>query len=443
MKSSSLKFLNLLWIFTIFYYCFGRVNWEIPNYLVLIIYVFICYTCINIGYKFNKWNVRMKNALKKDVSSTKQIEFNDIKFLFICSCIFLIVFQIAWVYTYFGSINFSNIFKVLGNNYFSRLDTELSGNSFVMQIKTFFWIFSYFVYPLGFIFFNKMEFRCKLLFIITIIVDIFASLNMGISKNIGDIVIVFIGILLLNPQIESTNESIKLAVKRNKKKIFFVILIAILFLVIFGVIQTQRHMALGRKEISMKVDARFGSLRKITLFDVLLGDNKTVINVVDQFGRYLSHGYTGLAYALTLNFKNTWGLGFSRALMEYAQQYLGISVSQLTYCARIEDVYGWSNGVNWPTAFVWIGNAVSLWLVPLVMVWLGRLWCKAEYMWRVKQRVMGLIVYSQLFIAFVYMSCNAQIVQSRQAFIATIMMMILFEGYRFRIRTKKIIPTWL
>lgn len=449
MKSNSIRFLNVLWVFTVLYYCFGRVQWKIPSYPALLIYVTICYASINIGYRHNKWQAYMKRMdgqrryKAMPETTAKDISFDDVKALFVFSCVFVIVFQILWVYTYFGMFRLSNMLSIIGSNYFSRLETELSGNSATMQIKTFFWIFAYFVYPIGFYFFREMHLPYKILFIFSMIIDIMASLNMGISKNLGDVIIIFIAVILINPTTSNTGESIRKTLKKNRKRILIVGLITLTFLIMFGVIQTQRSIAVGHTGINIKVNARFGNIRQVTLIDLLFAGNRSLSNVFDQLGVYLSHGYTGLAYALNLNFENTWGLGFSRALMDYARQYLGIDVSSLTYCARLEETYGWPNGVSWPTAFVWIGNAVSLWLVPFVLLWLGRLWCKAEYIWRYEHRLMGLIVYSQFFIAFVYMSCNAQIVQSRQAFIATIMMLILFNGHIFKRGTKDIIPSWL
>lgn len=424
MKSSAMKFLNIFWIFSLIYYCFGRVQWKIDSYILVVLYATICYLCINIGYYRTNRKIRCSNYSMQPVIT--KIEYKNIAKFFRLCCIITVIFQVGWVFTYFHSFSIVSAITKIGSNYFDRLDTELSGNSFFLQIRTLLWIFAYFVYPIGFSFFSEMKIYDKAIFIFTMLIDILASLNMGISKNIGDVIIIFLAVLFLNPRLQGLNDNIKQKMKKHRRMIFTAVVVGVIFLISFGAVQIKRNEALGRSAIPNTVRAAFGTIRPVTIFDYLLGGNSIVVSVFDQFARYISHGYTGLAYALSLPFKNTWGLGFSRALMDYARQYLGISVSANTYCARIDEVYGWTNGVYWPTAFVWIGSAVTFWGVPIVMYFLGKLFCKAEYNWKIENKVVSLVLYCQLFLAFVFMPCNAQIVQSRASFTATFLLLIMY-----------------
>ena len=283
----------------------------------------------------------------------------------------------------------------------------------------------------GFSFFKEMGKFDKVLFGLSLLVDVFAALNLGISKNIGDIIIIFISVLLLNTHNEIKSKQEKINNRKKFLKIFFSVII--LFLV-FSIMQDKRFEAVGKNTVTIKCDSKFGIVRENSIIDILCFGSPSLVYLIHSLCNYFSSAYTALALSFTLPFKTTYGLGFSRALMEYANQYLHISVMQNTYCQQLEDVYGWLNGVSWPTAFVWIANSVSLIGVPLVMIFLGRIWCKAEVAWKSKRRLIGLIMYCQLVIAFVFLPCNAQIVQSRGAFIATTIMFVLFVFRKWKLK---------
>lgn len=418
MKKNSLHFFNWYFLFSIFYYCFGRYKWNIPSYPKLIIFLITCYFFLNIGYRLTwKNKSTLMYGIRREYEF-KLVPYKFIRTLFFISSLALIIFQVVWVIVFFDHFSIMNIFSMLGDNYYSRLDTTFDSKIPIMQFRTLLWGITLFSYPIGFLYFKIMPRKDKILFLITIMVDVFAALNMGISKNIGDIVIIFLGMMLLKNTVSTSRKS----KRQNKKNIIKIITVIIGFLILFGYIQNIRGQVSTGKIFNPY--GNFASYREKNIFNIIFGSN--ICGIIDKIGSYVSHAYTGLAYALELPFKNTYLLGFSRSLMEYIEQYVGISVSDLTYNFRIDKIYGWHNGQWWPTAFVWIGNAVSFVFVPLVIFLLGVFFRYLEDDFAKTGNIITATFYSQICITLVYLPCNMQIFQSRQSLFGTLTLLILF-----------------
>lgn len=432
-RSKTLLFLNLLWAFTIVYFCIGKFQWIIPSYFLVITFVVISFLAINIGYFTVPHALRVKTQTEL-VSLDMSEVFHKYRILFAACCVLTIAFQVLWVVTFLGKFSFLSAFEMIGENYFERMEVEFEDTNALMRVRTLFWIVTYFVYPIGFMFFKHMPFRYKLLFIATVIIEVFASLNMGVSKNIGDLALIYILILLFKAASTSCLAARKRATAKKREFLIKIVLILVVFLIAFSLIQSQRDSA------SQTVDnpfEGFAHVRNVSLFDFFFGKNTPITNTLDKMGYYISHGYAGLAYAMEIPFESTYGLGFSNSLLEYAGQYFDLpsSVRQATYNFRLQSQFGWQDGKWWSTSFVRIANAVSFWLVPLVMFLFGRLFGSAERRWQAEGDVISLILCCQLFIGFVYASCNLQIFQGRQALIATFLLLgIYFVRNTLRIR---------
>lgn len=425
---NTIRLFNIYFAFTIIYYCTGQWKWNIPSYFKLVAFLLICYTMLNVGYSFVKVRRHAYLHTYQRPVSTYEIDYPSLRTLFLVSSIALIIFQIAWVIVFFGSFSITNVFSVLGNNYFNRLSTTFESSIPIMQVRTLLWGITLFCYPIGFLYFRKMPSIDKLIFILTIGVDIFASLNMGISKNIGDIVVIFISTFLLKLSSRDVKERKKIGSTTRK-----VILALIIFLVMFSQIQNARHLTYSGKTNPY---GAFATTREITWYNLIFGKESTITNLIQSIGGYVSNSYTGLAYALELPFKNTWGIGFSRALMEYVEQYLHIGLSANTYNARVEALYGWHDGMWWPTAFTWIANSVSIWGVPIIMLILGVFirYLEDEYA-RTKDIVVA-VLYGQMIITLFYLPCNMQVFQSRASLFGMILLFILLI---YRKKQRKVI----
>lgn len=430
---SCIKFFNLYFLFTVLYYVFGKWVWNIPSYVKLLSYLFLCYLMLNVGYKLSwKGHGILKIGLNRSYMDIP-VTYENVRPIFWISSICLIVFQITWVLAFFDSFSIANIFQVLGENYYSRLETSFDSSIPIMQLRTLFWGVSLFSYPIGFLLFSEMPFLDRILLLLTVSIDVFASLNMGVSKYIGDIVIIFIGITLLKYCTGTKTSDNGGKQKGNFKKIAIVIVV---FLVIFVIVQNLRG-----EETTVRVNpyGKFASINENAIHYVVFGENSFISNLLDNIGAYVSHSYTGLAYALELPFENTYGIGFSRSLMEYVEQYLHISLSYYTYNARADLFYGWHNGQWWPTAFTWIANAVSFWGVPIVMLLLGIFIRHLEDDYANNKNILSAVMYGQMVITLIYLPCNMQIFQSRSSLWGMVMIIFLwilrFRYFRFDLRT--------
>lgn len=425
MKNKSILLLNIYWIFSIVYYCFGKWQWNIPSYIILLAYVALNYIFLNVGYRF--CNVSAFSEIDADTLGPLEnpiSQFKKYRTLFTIACILTIIFEVSWVITFLGEFSIFDVFDKLGENYYERMEAEFDSPVLIMQIRTLLWIFTYFAYPIGFMFFKEMAWPFKVLFIVTVIIEVLASLNVGVSKNIGDLVIILIATLLLRTHSQSAKKINPAEQAKKKKLIFRISALLVVFLIAFSTVQSLRA---GASDVVNNPYGKFAQIRDHSLFDIFFGKNSSITSALDSLGVYCSHGYTGLAYALTIPFESTNGIGFSTALMQYMESYLGIpSPASHTYNYRIFSEFGWKNGQWWPTAFVWIGNAISLWLVPISMFFLGSLFRKAECRWKSKKQLLSLVMYCQLFIAMIYLPCNAQIVQGRQALIATALLFVMY-----------------
>lgn len=432
MYKNSLKIFNIYYLFTILFYCFGKYKWEIPSYPKLLLYVVFCYVALNAGYAcFYVRKGKLLFGYYREYKKVK-IEYRKIRPLFLISAFSMIFFQILIVVVYFDKFSIANVFSMIGDNYYARLQTTFDSTVPIMQVRTLLWGLTMFVYPITFLYFENMRVSDRIIGIATICIDILSSLNLGISKNIGDIVVALIAMVILRNAVNPDPVEYSKEKRKNIKRIIIVIMI---FLILFTNIQSSRSAA---KSGSTNPFRAFSSLREHTVYSLVFGADSSFVSMIDKVGEYFSHAYTGLAYALELPFKNTYGLGFSRALMEYANQYFHISLSDLTYNARIETINGWYDGMWWPTAIVWIANSVSFLFVPVILFLIGMFVRRLENEYAATRSPIVAAMYWQMVILLFYLPCNMQIFQSRAALWGMILLTIAYMFRRTLRRTFKV-----
>lgn len=431
-RKDLMKIINIYLFITLLYYFFGRYNWEIPSGIKLLSYILILIITMNIGY-YSKINIVLSESPTRLLSKKEYILSNNVRIIFKISCLSIIFFQIIWVFTFLGSFSILNVFNSLGDNYYNRLSFSNSDSVLIMQIRTLLWGLTLFAYPIGFIYFKQLTHTDKVLFGMALFIDVLSSLNMGISKNIGDIVVIYVLCILVNKKEKPTANPIIIDyIKRYRK----IVILAVVFIIIFGSIQQIRDSASGSNEsLNINPYNEFSTLREYTVFDFLTFEHSSIGSVIDRFGAYISHGYTGLAFALELPFENTYLLGFSRALTDYMNQFFGIDITSSTYMARIETIYGWPNGMYWPTAYTWFASAFSFWLLPIFMCFFGYILSRVEKRFHIHGDIYSLALLSQLFISAFYLPGNAQIFQARPSLFGTLLIIILYFGTGRRYKT--------
>ena len=426
MKNKTIIFFNCYYAFTIFYYCFGKWNWSIPSYPKLLAYIFICYFALNLGYrKYLPKNSENNDSNNKNIFNN--MDYKKVRKIFLISSLLIIIFQISWVYVFLKKFSISNVLTTLGSNYYERLNVSFDSKVLIMQLRTIFWGFTFFAYPIGFLYFKKMPVSDKLVFILAISVDCLAALNMGISKNLGDIVIIAIGMTFLK------NKTLPKQKKKKNRMIYKVSILLLLFIIAFGKIQDLRS---DYKKVSINIYGKFATVNDNTIYYYLFGNDSEVSKMIDKIGGYVSNSYTGLAYALEIPFKNTYLMGASRALMEYGEQYLHMELKNKTYNSRIDTMYGWKDGQWWPTAFVWIANSVSFFGVPIILFLLGRFIKKLEYEYQNNCNIISAVMYGQMLIMLFYLPCNMQLLQARQALLGFIFLIFVYLNKNKKIMLK-------
>lgn len=407
---------------TVFFYFFGPIKWKIDNGIWLFLYLFINYAAFYFGYNYC-YNKKLKKIerLYGDDAEWGAIDLPYSSRVFKFLALFSIISHSVYAFYVFGGININKALY-MAQSYIDTIAYEKQYNLYT-QILTYLWGINYFYLPIGIFSTKKMNMGDKILFILAIVTEVLYSLSMGTMKGLGDVVIIAgFCLLLLTKQKGRTRKE----VKRSKKRKRLIILIAILFLIVFWWSMYGREELRGTS--SLKISAGQPQAFVIEEKEWPLPHLTTMLIF------YFSHGYTGLAYALKLPFKWTYGVGNSRALTSMIETHLdGTPISDNTYVERLERVYGWRNGGIWPSAFSWIASDITFWLIPVLLFALGYLLCKCMYETVFENSTQALVLGCYLCVFFVYLPCNNQIVQAHTSLFALVMI-----GLLYFLKTKRI-----
>jgi hypothetical protein len=410
---------------TLAVFVFGPVRWHVDNWGTLILFVFLNYLFLGVGYR---WGVNrfIRNRSKESCVSTEAMQ-GDIpvrmKRLFYFSGFFAIFSWISMIVIVHGGVNFQRLLSgSLGENYFSALERMTSvEQSHLIQIITLFWFVTFFYLPIGFWYGRKMTRPMKLVLLSGLFFDLLFWLNQGTTKGIGDIVICYFSVFVLKRAIISRKKSIRWGQ-------WGAIGLGILFFLFFSISQYQRLKFMGVKADSNTLIASFREFADIRNDGFLNKNLEPVLRVgVILSSTYLTHGYYGLAGCLKLPFEWTYGLGFSRAAMDYGEQYFGLNrIWEKHYLFRNEMTTGWPSGGCWSTAFPWFASDVTFFGVPLILLLIGMLIANAVCKVLYYQDPISLALIWQLAILVIYLPANNQIFQSRQSLLGSLALLGLF-----------------
>lgn len=413
--------LNIIIIYlfaSILLYFFGPIKWNIDNGLLLFSYVSINYICIWLGYRrmmrraiYNEYGYWCYD----DDDGGDEIPYYSK--LFTCILLFTIVCNLTYSFFEYGGISIDRILN-MAQSYLNNRDFEATHNIFT-RIFTYLWGLNYFYLPCGIVLYKRLKILDKVLFWIALLTNIFFWLSIGTMKGLGDILITAI-VPFIVVTVKGKIDAWEVKKALNKRK-YTLLILGILFAIVFGYSALNRYILRGHNDFSA-----LNTLTRPFAKEEILWPFPYITNSIIA---YVSHGYTGLAYALKLPFKWTFFVGNSRALTNIIERKLldGSNViSSITYVQRLQDVYGWKNGSIWPTAFTWLASDFSFILLPALMFFMGYFWAKCIYEALVKNNVISLVMASYLSIFFFYLPCNNQILQSERSFWAMILITILY-----------------
>lgn len=162
---------------------------------------------------------------------------------------------------------------------------------------------------------------------------------------------------------------------------------------------------------------------------------------VNAVSFYPTHGYLGLAQNLDTPFEWTKGLGASRALDSYWDQYVGdTDAGLMTYPARTESRTGWPAGLLWATIYPWLASDLT-WagaaaFMGVVGWWLARFWYEAAFC----RSRLAMLLLCQLALLIAYVPANNQIGIGRPSLIAFTSLAVLYWLNRVMSRVPRLDP---
>lgn len=129
------------------------------------------------------------------------------------------------------------------------------------------------------------------------------------------------------------------------------------------------------------------------------------------FSRYLTQGFYGLSVALDADVSvSGTGLGHSRPLAYLGEQYLGVMSSGGGVTEQLTSL-GWTNRGAWSTGYVWIANDVTLYGVPIVILFMALIFGMAWQRVVKSPTLPAVIVAGYSFYTFFYIIGNLQVAQ--------------------------------
>lgn len=407
---------NIIYIYlmvTVLLYFFGPVKWDIDNGLTLFIYLFISYVCIWFGYS------RCMKKRTRDYEYMENVLYEDdfpyyanlVRLIFV----FAIVSHLVYSFYVYGGISLNKALD-MAQSYLDNRYSEKHYNIFT-QIFTYLWGLNYCYLPCGIVFFKRFRLPDKILFFCSLATDILFWLSIGTMKGIGDIA--FTALLpFLAVTVKGKHDVYEIKNTRKKQKQLLLVAAGVVF-TLFGYSSANRYLLRGHTTFSAINKQMQPFVISEAMWPFAEATNSLIVN--------FTHGYTGLAYALKLPFQWTYFVGNSRSLTSIIERTLQTNeISSITYCQRLQDVYGWANGSIWPTAFTWLASDITFVGVPILLILLSYLWAKAICEAIVDNNIISLIFANYLTIFFIYLPMNNQIVQSDRSFYSLILLGILY-----------------
>lgn len=419
-----MKLSQIYLVSTFLLFLFGPLNWDINNYPELIIYVSVYYSSLYFGYHYQ---TRKFISVKREQVEKDQF-CNKTRNVFILSCVFTIVYSFMFKYSSTGSFEIDpNVFTNLGSSYFEKLDFAKESKDTVaflpMQICTIFYVLTYFYIPISVLYYEHYSNILKATLFMTVAIHAFTWLAMGTNKGLGDILIYFVFSYFYKFVAVSPHD-----INKRILRVFIICLIpAIIFISIFAYSQQQRSKVGGFTAESVYTNTMLYRYSKYDEDNILLtsfGDVGKMI-ILNSYS-YVAMGYYGFAKCLELPFEWTGGIGNSRALMSYAEQYFGLDVKDKNYLMKNERATGYPAGMYWSTVFPWLASDLTFPGVALFFIFVGAFFCKVWKRFLLYNDYISIVMLCQITMFIIYIPANNQLFQSRMSLFGSISILALY-----------------
>jgi len=363
-----------------------------PSGILSLIFMSIVGVSVVLGYltPVKRWHQK-KATMRKNI---EKYDYNVNFIVNICSMI-VILYSINFLLSYYDSL--SDIFYYVQNpgrayEYIKLLnknpELNISGGGFGSLISIFLTLSTlskYIVISFSIIYWKKFKLYTKIMIFISIVMYLIYALCIGSMITIGSMLISSIPALIYMNKLKF----------KNKLKILFVVISAI-------------------GGIYFLISNRIGS-------------GSTFSDSILTIFFYVSHGYTGLEYALKLPFEFTYGFSTFRGISSYLVEIFGLhDFSQGSYLVRNQIQNGWPALSVWSTVFPWLASDISFYSIPILMfilayilsvTWNNTLLTKSPY---------GFLLTGQFFIFWFMIPSNNQLFHTLENSVAFFTAVILY-----------------
>lgn len=339
----------------------------------------------------------------------------------------LSVYVICIIYVTLSSSGWLNsvddvILKILspGESYFSKFevaDEMASTVSTAGQIYTILMVLVAILIPIGVYCWPKLNFVSRFVFVVAVCFRLLPGLVTG---TMVDVALVFVELGVAFLFLIATGRVRKEIVKRLKVSI---VLFAAMFVFFGSYAQISRVEYMG---FAPWISGGSVNYDPDNFLSYIIGGKAAYGFHALLF--YANHGYEGLAQCLVIDdFKWTYGIGHSRALMEYAEQYLGWSWIWNDHVMwRNQLITGRDPLMYWSTALPWFAADVTFYGVPFVLlafgILFGRTWREAIC----DNNPLALALFTRLVIFVLFLPANNQVFQSRAMWWSTVELLALY-----------------
>jgi hypothetical protein len=430
--------LELYLAFTVFIFFFGPVDWDLPSAPKLVIFLFVNYGGLWLGYR---WGIRRgkRNLKQMRGSDTAVMKLPEpLMRLILFSMIFTISSTTLRLFAIRGGLEpILSTFLNPGEAYIqaqllAQMDrdglvvTPLENYSWAFRISTIFAVFNSLYFPVAIICWRQMSFAYRVLFFVAMFCSIAFTVGMGAQAGIGFMVFSLFPVALYKIYVApKTSEHNRIGHRQTKA---YGILIGIsLFVLIATVVYFQLDRAETEGRDLAYDDALVGAYGSSTTRGFpLFGDGRVNYGVI-MLCKYVSQGYAGLALSMELPFEWTYGLGWSKALQVILRDYLGgPDLFEQSYLARNEATSGWHALWWWSTIFPWIASDTTYFGTVFVMLLIGfaigRLWINII----VIGNPIAFAVLAQMFTLVFMFPANNALAQTLEGLFSLIGVLIIF-----------------
>ena len=368
------------------------IDYPINNNFTLSLFVIINNILIYIGFIFG---IKIKSKSIK----LRNINFTLIMFIGFFAYI-AIFYPILKHYT--GNIDFVSAFTDPLSAY-KAMASSISGDRSerigIILTKTLLSPFIIVSIPL-FLYFSLSYSKYKIYTFIITTLFISMSVFRGTDKELFDIFIIFIAILLLHRGRKNFWDKNKFHLLSFKRILF----IGVAITIILGLFSYKKSERLGTV-------TQYCFPNTDICHPLDFNGNISMVSVgIYMFYRYLTQGYYGLSIAMDADYDGGYGFGHSRPL-----QYLASKLGDIDFSSNIInqlDDSGWSSTGVWSTGYSWIANDVPFTLIPFLLMFFSFIMGFAYKQVILRECKFSIFIFTYLFFSFIYMPANLQLAQS-------------------------------